>query len=364
MTWLLTGAAVASAIAALACCVIGTGARRVSMMTIVIDGAAIAWAMIGLLILARWGGLERFAMVHLVYLQVTVAVPLTAVGILVLARIRGGTPLAVLAAALMLLPAAAGVWATHIAPFRLEVDHQRVPVAEDRDGHDSVRIAVLADLQTTRVGDHERHAVKAVMDSEPDIILLPGDLFQAGPERLAAEGPAVRDLLSQLHAPGGVYLVEGDSDSRERLAVVMPPNVVLLDDQVVDIRVRDRRVKLGGTRLAVSTPTAAAVREELMVDDGSISVLVSHRPDTALELPADSGIDLVVAGHTHGGQIALPWLGPLVTLSEVPRSVGAGGLHWLDGNRIYVSPGVGMEREHAPQVRWFVPPSIGVIDLG
>ena len=87
---------------------------------------------------------------------------------------------------------------------------------------------------------------------------------------------------------------------------------------------------------------------------------MSHRPDTVLELPPDSRVDLTVAGHTHGGQIVLPGFGPLVTLSDVPRSVARGGLHTVDGNRIYVSPGVGLQRGQAPQVRLFSPPpSVG-----
>jgi predicted MPP superfamily phosphohydrolase len=48
----------------------------------------------------------------------------------------------------------------------------------------------------------------------------------------------------------------------------------------------------------------------------------------------------------------------------VPREVGAGGLHEVAGNPIYVSTGVGMERGQAPQVRFLVPPSIGVLELG
>ena len=83
-----------------------------------------------------------------------------------------------------------------------------------------------------------------------------------------------------------------------------------------------------------------------------------------LQLPADSGIDLVVAGHTHGGQVALPMFGPPLTLSAVPRQVGAGGLHEVRGNPIYVSTGVGMERGQAPQLRFGVRPSVAVLEVG
>jgi predicted MPP superfamily phosphohydrolase len=70
-----------------------------------------------------------------------------------------------------------------------------------------------------------------------------------------------------------------------------------------------------------------------------------------------------VAGHTHGGQVVLPGFGPLMTMSDVPRAAGRGGLHRIDGNAIYVSTGVGLERAQSPQVRLFSRPSIGVLEL-
>ena len=101
-----------------------------------------------------------------------------------------------------------------------------------------MRIAVLADLQTTGIGDHERAAVRAILDARPDVILVPGDLFQADDAALGTEGPAVRDLLALLEAAGGVYLVEGDVDSAVEFAALVPPNVTRLDDQVVEVQRR------------------------------------------------------------------------------------------------------------------------------
>ena len=87
-----------------------------------------------------------------------------------------------------------------------------------------------------------------------------------------------------------------------------------------------------------------------------------HKPD-AIELLHARPADLLVAGHTHGGQVSLPLIGPPLTLSSVPRHIAAGGLGELDGTPIYVSTGVGRERGNAPQLRFGVRPSIGIIDL-
>ncbi len=94
-----------------------------------------------------------------------------------------------------------------------------------------------------------------------------------------------------------------------------------------------------------------------------IRILLTHAPDAALLLPRDSRVDLVVAGHTHGGQIQLPLVGPLVTFSRVPRDVAGGGLHVLDGTQVYVSRGVGCERGQAPQIRFLCPPEVSLLTL-
>lgn len=66
---------------------------------------------------------------------------------------------------------------------------------------------------------------------------------------------------------------------------------------------------------------------------------------------------------THGGQVQIPLFGAPLTLSSVARDVGSGGLHELEGRRIYVSRGVGCERGAAPRIRFLCPPEVSLLTL-
>ena len=91
-------------------------------------------------------------------------------------------------------------------------------------------------------------------------------------------------------------------------------------------------------------------------------IVFGHQPDYVIPLSAATRVDLALAGHTHGGQVALPLFGPPYTSSPLPRRY-AGDLHDYHGTLLHVSRGVGMERGPAPQMRFLVPPEICVLDL-
>jgi len=315
-----------------------------------------------------------FGVMHYAYLVGTVSLPMLGVAVAVanLRRHRaspvGASPRLVpwLAALVLVLPAPVGFYATHIEPNWLRVDHLDVVLAGDRRGDDPVSVGVLADLQTNDVGAHEHEAVDRLLAAEPDVILIPGDLFHGDDDEYERELEAMQDLLGRLSAPHGVYMVQGDAETPgwwHRL--LEGTEVVVLYDEVVDLEIGDRTVRIGGHALDHDSQAAGAVRADLLAtpDPGAITLLMAHRPDTVLHLPEDSRVDLTVAGHTHGGQIVLPGFGPLVTLSDVPRDVARGGLNSVSGNRIYVSPGVGIERGDAPQVRLFNRPAVAILTL-
>jgi predicted MPP superfamily phosphohydrolase len=258
-----------------------------------------------------------------------------------------------------------GFYATYIERFRLQLEVVGVPVPLERDGRDPITIGVLSDIQTDHIGDYEREAVDRLMALEPDVILMPGDLFQGPDWMLERELPALRSLLAKLHAPGGVYFVQGNCETRTEAAKLLEgTGVQLLRNERRTVHVADRRLTVGGVELHYTAASRNLVEDiERNPDLGDIRILLAHYPGKVMQLSEESRIDLVVAGHTHGGQVQLPFLGPPFTETWLPRRIAAGGLHELDGRRIYISRGVGCERGQAPRVRFLCPPEITLLTI-
>lgn len=314
--------------------------------------------------------LNGFGFIRLVYLHLVVLAP--AMGLLVLAAIvwrhDGQRKYLVsravkLLAALTLVGIPIGVYATFIEPLRLKLETAAVPLRPGRDAGDEIRIAVLADIQTNHVGEHEYRAVELALAQRPDIVLLPGDFWQSELQPTPEDLAALRSLLNRPDVPGGVWLVQGNCDQPSRIEELCRGTpATFLYNRIVRMRVRGRQVTIGGVELEPGAASTAVIRElETAPGEDDIRILLGHYPDNALRLRPDSRVDLVVAGHTHGGQIVVPGFGPLMTLTGVPRRVAAGGLHRLSGNAIYVSRGVGCERGQAPRIRFWCPPEVSLL---
>ncbi len=304
-------------------------------------------------------GRDTFAMTHLIYLIGTLAIPLAAA--IMLLRPRTMNRWLKIALCVAVLGAPIGLYASHIEPFWLRVDRVELPTTPDNAG---LRIGVLSDVQTISIGDYENDALDTLLAEEPDLVLVPGDLWQLDGEGYAERAAEFEIFLERLDASvAHVFMVNGDTDSVDGLRrLTRDTSIVVLDNEVVEVEISGTTVRVGGLSHNGDNSRRPGTIEPLAAGDAdALRLLVTHRPGNVDLVPGGSGIDLVVAGHTHGGQIAIPFFGPPVTLADVPRSVAAGGLHELDGQRIYVSTGVGRERNRAPQVRFLVRPSVGVI---
>jgi len=135
-----------------------------------------------------------------------------------------------------------------------------------------------------------------------------------------------------------------------------------LDNEVVRLpAVGDHFVMLGlvFTGWAYDQGELKRLMEQVKPDD--FSLLLYHTPDLAYAA-RDLRINLYLAGHTHGGQVRLPFFGALFTHSRYGKTFEM-GLHHLDQTTLYVSRGLGMVGNSEPRARLLCPPEVVVVDL-
>lgn len=306
-----------------------------------------------------------FLAVNLVYTQLLLLVPSFGVLLLLVSRTRTVTRAVRTLAWTSLILVPVFVDATFIEPFRLVTEATTIPIARERALPQPLVIGVLADLQCVVVTDREREAVARVMAVKPDMIVLPGDLQQVGFDHRDEIAAQFRELFAPLSAPLGVWYVEGNTESTaEARHLLAGTPVKILDDEIVHLVHAGARIALCGVDLNYS-PRASAALNELLdpADVDDVRIVLAHRPDVVYAIAPRTRVDLVVAGHTHGGQVQVPFFGPPITLSSVPCEVAAGGLHAVDGVRVYVSRGIGWEHGHAPRVRFNCTPEVSVLTL-
>ena len=265
-----------------------------------------------------------------------------------------------------LLLAAVHVDAYYLEPSMVVPRHYVVPTRIGGRPTQTIRILHLTDIQTPTIGEHEEKALRLGLSFRPDLIVLTGDYVQDALGR-ATEMSAAADLRALMErigftAPLGVFATEGD--------VGPPCGVVFAGTPVRCLANRSALVELpGGGTLSITGLMRGTGRErdprvlDRILDAAPAAdhrLVISHAPDfvSALKQP----VDLVLAGHTHGGQVVIPFFGPPRTAIRLPRRY-AGGLNEYAGIPIHVSRGIGMERGFDIPVRFLCPPEIGILDL-
>ncbi len=250
------------------------------------------------------------------------------------------------------MPVAAGVYATQVEPFWPRVDERAMPIRHLPAAFEGFRFAHLTDLHTgfTELSYLQR-VVRRVADLKPDLVLVTGDLIH---HRRAFIAPAVT-LLRAAFVSAGVPVVV--SFGNHEFGFARRPNEpvddelhlfaeqALTDAGCVVLRNRAHPIVRGTARIwTVGLDDLWFGRFDpemafLNVPRDEPRIALSHNPDTVPFL-SPYAPDLILSGHTHGGQIRLPFYGP--PRLNVRDTHHDWGLFDLDhGGKLYVSSGVG-----------------------
>lgn len=218
---------------------------------------------------------------------------------------------------------------------------------------DGLRVGMITDIHHSAVvsADDVTHAVRLLNDAAPDIVVLGGDYVSFFDRTYIAP---VAELLAPLSsAPQGSFAVLGNhDDEKEMPAALASRGFTVLKDQRTSLTVRGERLDLAGIRFWTRSPGEIA---SVLKGTGGTTILLSHDPRRLTEA-ASLDVQLVLSGHTHGGQVIVPGFGA-VAGRKFPVLAGYA---MKDNTALFVSRGVGTV--YVP-VRVNCPPDVAVLTL-
>jgi len=239
---------------------------------------------------------------------------------------------------------------------------------------DGFRVVAISDIHAgSNYAPLERLrlVVEKANEQNADLIVLLGDYVseaRRGRNRDAAAGTdgtelkipveTIADNLQGFKARYGVYAVIGNHDwyhneqkvHRELERV----GIDVLDNEIADVKVGDTIVHLWGIEDFWKNRRVPREPFDQLPDKRNV-IVITHNPDSLLTAP--NGVSIMLAGHSHGGQLNFPFFGPRATVND-PRFMR--GHAEVDGKHVYVTSGVGTS---VIPFRWRVPPEIAVVTL-
>jgi predicted MPP superfamily phosphohydrolase len=218
---------------------------------------------------------------------------------------------------------------------------------------DGLRIGMITDVHHSAVvpAADIAYAVRLLTDAAPDLVVLGGDYISFFDRGYIAP---VAELLAPLaRAPHGSFAVLGNhDDEREVPAALSSRGFTVLKDQRTAITIKGERLDVAGIRFWTRTPGEIAA---VLKGTGGTTLLLAHDPRRLVEAAA-LDVQLVLSGHTHGGQVLLPGVGA-VAGRKFPVLAGAAT---RDNTSIFVSRGVGTV--YLP-MRLNCPPDVALLTL-
>lgn len=276
----------------------------------------------------------------------------------------------------LLFCACIGAWA--VIFYGSFIESQLLVVAEKtvsigKNPTKSIRAVLVSDLHAGpyKKSEFVNKIADKILALKPDLILLAGDYVYDDVSQMEYLEP-----LKRLKAPLGVFAILGNHDYTTEKYLITE------EDRLNAQKIQKKLESLGATVLINKGKRLITQGKELFLfgtddiwaDRADIDaafrsvgrsqtphpgILVGHNPDIIFEAQKKN-LDLVLAGHTHGGQIRLPWLGPV---PEIPDRLGQKfdrGLFQFGNTQLFITSGAG---ESGPRARLLVPPEIALLTI-
>lgn len=241
-----------------------------------------------------------------------------------------------------------------IEPYWLNVSYVKLATNKFPANTKALKIAHFSDLHSDRSPRLENKLVSQIEIEKPDLIVFTGDTINS-PEGLEV----ARVLFSKLSKIAPTYVVKGNWDSWfwYNLNLFGETGVRELKSNSEKLDINNVSIWITGAPVGQANQISSLLKK---VPNKEFSILLYHYPDEIEDVAGT--VDLYCAGHTHGGQIAIPFYGALITYSKFDKKYES-GLYKVKDTWLYVSRGLGMEGGNTPRVRFFARPELTIIEV-
>ena len=238
------------------------------------------------------------------------------------------------------------------------------------------RAVVISDLHDHEFGKENEKLAEKICQTDPDIILMDGDMLNAESEDASVPLELIRQLADTApvyYALGNheiSYMENGHDGLKEELEEA---GAVVLDKEYRDIEVNGTPVRLGGLYDYAfglnGNNDADAAPEDIkdfltdFQDTDRLKIMLSHRPDSFIFGDASVvwDVDLVISGHNHGGQVIIPFKGGLFGGDQGWFPEYVHGTYEVGNMQMFITSGLGSDRQKLP--RFNNPPEIAVVTV-
>ncbi len=255
-------------------------------------------------------------------------------------------------------------YAYFVEPKRLVINEQNLKIPNWSAKLDGFKVVAVSDIHGGSNDVTEEkiwQVVELVNRQNPDLVVLLGDFVsQTGIREGALKMPSATVIsnLKGLRAKYGVFAVIGNHDwyynDKKMAAEFTGAGIKVLENEVAPISVGGETVNLWGIEDYWKNRRVPLEAFDAIPNKQNI-IAITHNPDSLLKSPNE--ISLMLAGHTHGGQVKIPFFGAFAFVSD--RRLTQGFVE-VDGRHIFVTTGIGTT---GPPIRFGVPPEIAVLNL-
>lgn len=237
--------------------------------------------------------------------------------------------------------------------------HESENIPENFDGY---RITQVTDLHDATFGENQSRLVEKVRATQPDAIFITGDVVDSNRYDLENSLDAVRQFVDI----ADVYYVLGNHEvalnlTDEIYAALTEIGVHVLPNEAVQLEREGQQIVIAGIEDPLMGKSVEQSIDEAMqnVNSELFTVLLSHRPEQ-FEAYVEKGMDVVLTGHAHGGQVRLPFIGGLMAPAQGFMPTYTAGIFEEQETKMVISRGLG---NSVFPYRIFNLPEIYVIEL-